>query len=68
MVSDRLGEAARGFGVLGEHKGLPRAERSVFLVSDETVVASWWLGRELPDVEAIVAATQSAEMSNPPRG
>jgi hypothetical protein len=56
MLSDRLGEAAAGFDVLGEALGMPRAGRSAFLVEGETVVASWYLGRELPDVDAIIAA------------
>jgi peroxiredoxin len=56
MLSDRTGAAARGFGVLAEVDGLPRAERSVFLVRERRVVAAWLLGRELPDVDAIIAA------------
>jgi hypothetical protein len=35
---------------------MPRAGRSAFLVDGEKVVASWHLGRELPDVDAIIAA------------
>ena len=56
MLSDRLGEAAAGFGVLGEALGMPRADRSAFLVREDAVVASWHVGRELPDVVAIIAA------------
>lgn len=56
MLSDRAGEAAAGFGVLAESNGLPKADRSAFLVLGDTVVASWLLGRELPDVDAIIAA------------
>ena len=56
MLSDRLAAAAAGFGVLGESNGLPKADRSAFLVRDRTIIASWFLGRELPDVDAIVAA------------
>jgi alkyl hydroperoxide reductase subunit AhpC len=58
MLSDRLGEAAAGFGVLGEALGMPRADRSVFLVDGETVVASWHMGRGLPDVDAIITAAR----------
>ena len=47
---------ARGFGVLGDSRGVPMASRSAFLVDGETVVASWLLGSELPDVDEIVAA------------
>jgi peroxiredoxin len=57
MISDRLGEAASGFGVLGEFNGMSRAERSAFLVRAAVVVESWHLGSDLPDVDAIVAAS-----------
>jgi peroxiredoxin len=57
LLSDRSGEVARGFGVLGDSLGVPKAERSAFLVDGDTVVASWLLGAELPDVDAIVAAS-----------
>ncbi|MDH4178098.1 MAG: redoxin domain-containing protein [Thermoleophilia bacterium] len=60
LLSDRLGEAATAFGVLGDADGMPRAERSAFLVADDTVRTSWLLGRELPDVDAIVAAASSS--------
>ncbi len=60
LLSDRLGEAAAAFGVLGEAKGVPRAERSAFLIAGDTVRVSWMLGRELPDVDAIVAAASSS--------
>jgi peroxiredoxin len=56
MLSDRLGTAAAGFGVLAESNGLPKADRSAFLVREGTIVAAWFLGREVPDVDAIVAA------------
>lgn len=60
MLSDARGEATRGFGVPGESNGIAKAERSIFLVRGDTVVASWMLGRELPDVDAIVAAASSS--------
>jgi peroxiredoxin len=60
FLSDRLGEAAAGFGVLGASNGLPKANRSAFLVRGDTVVASWMLGSELPDVDAIIAAASSS--------
>lgn len=60
LLSDRLGEAAAGFGVLGSFNGLLRADRSAFLVTGDTVVASWMLGTELPDVDAIVATASSS--------
>jgi peroxiredoxin len=55
LLSDRLGEAARGFDVLGEAQGIPRAARSAFLVDGAAVRAAWHLGRELPDVDAVIA-------------
>ena len=39
-----------------ESNGLPKADRSAFLVAGDTVVAAWHLGSELPDVDAIIAA------------
>ena len=60
LLSDRLGEASRAFGVLSEWNGMPRAERSAFLVRGDTVVASWSLGSELPDVDAILASASSS--------
>ena len=56
LLSDALTEAARGFGVLAEGSGPPKAVRSAFLIRDGTVVRSWLLGGELPDVDAIVDA------------
>ncbi len=35
------------------------AARSAFLIEDgETVRASWMLGRELPDIDAVIAAAR----------
>jgi peroxiredoxin len=57
FVSDRLGEAARGFGVTTDYEGLPMASRTVFLVRDGTIRATWALTESpLPDVEAILEA------------
>lgn len=56
LLSDRLGEAAAGFGVLGDAGGVPRADRSAFLIDGNAVRASWHLGRELPDLDAVIAA------------
>ena len=34
--------------------------RSAFLIADaETVVASWMLGGDLPDVDAVIAASRA---------
>ena len=36
------------------------AIRSTFLIRDgETIAAAWMLGRELPDLAAVIAAAQS---------
>lgn len=60
LLSDRTSAAATGFGVLGSFNGLDRADRSAFLIEGATVVASWLLGSDLPDVDAIVAAASSS--------
>jgi hypothetical protein len=36
------------------------AARSAFLVQAGTVTASWMLGAELPDVDAVLAAASSS--------
>ncbi len=59
LLSDAGGDAAKGFGVLGEAHGVPRAARSAFLVRDGLVVAAWALDGSLLDVDAIVAAASS---------
>jgi peroxiredoxin len=60
LLSDALAEATTGFGVLGETHDVPKAVRSAFLLRDGTVVASWMLGSDLPDVDAIIAASSSS--------
>jgi alkyl hydroperoxide reductase subunit AhpC len=61
MVSDRLGEAADGFGVMDHYNDLPMAARSVFLIEGDSVRASWKLTESpLPDIDAIVAAASSS--------
>ena len=61
LLSDWNGEAARAFGVAVELGGMQDvAARSAFLIEDgETVRASWMLGRELPDLDAVIAAAQA---------
>lgn len=59
LLSDATGDAAAGFGVLGDAQGVPRPARSAFLVRDGLVVAAWALDGRLPDVDAIVAAATS---------
>ena len=60
LLSDPLGEAVRAFGVMTAWDGVPEAHRSAFLVRGGTVVASWMLGDELPDVDAVIAAASSS--------
>jgi len=62
LLSDWNGEAARAFGVAVERGGMQDvAARSAFLIEDgETVVASWMLGRELPDLDAVIAAARTS--------
>jgi peroxiredoxin len=55
LLSDRLGEAAEGFGVLGESDGMPKALRSAFLVDGDAVRASWALSSDLDEIHAVIA-------------
>jgi peroxiredoxin len=61
LLSDWNGEATRAFGVAFEPLGMADvAARSAFLIRDgETIVAAWMLGRELPDVDAVIAAARA---------
>lgn len=58
LLSDWNGEATRAFGVAFEPLGMVDVPaRSAFLVRDgEVVEASWMLGAELPDVDAVIEA------------
>jgi peroxiredoxin len=58
LLSDWSGDAARAFGVAVELSGMQDvAARSAFLIEDgETILAAWTLGRDLPDVDEIIAA------------
>ena len=62
LLSDWNGEAARAFGVAFEPLGMSDVPmRSTFLIEDgERIVGSWMLGRELPDIDAIIAAAQAS--------
>jgi peroxiredoxin len=60
LLSDWNGEATRGFGVAFELQGMADvAARSAFLIEGDTVRTSWMLGREMPDLDAVVAAASS---------
>ena len=63
LLSDWNGEATRGFGVDVEVRGMKEvASRSSFLVEDgATIRAAWLLGRELPDVDAVIAAARELQ-------
>jgi peroxiredoxin len=58
LLSDWNGEATRAFGVAVELGGMEDvAARTAFLIEDgETIRAAWMLGRELPDLDSVIAA------------
>ncbi len=60
LLSDWNGEATRAFGVAVEPLGMDDvAARSAFLIENgETIREAWMLGRELPDIDAVIAAAQ----------
>ena len=62
LLSDWNGDATRAFGVAFEPLGMMDvAARSAFLIEDgETIVAAWMLRRELPDIDAVIAAASAA--------
>jgi peroxiredoxin len=63
LLSDWDGEATRAFGVDFELNGMTGiAARSAFLIEGDTVRASWMLGREMPDVDAVIAAASSPSL------
>jgi peroxiredoxin len=60
LLSDWNGEATQAFGVAFEPLGMRDVPaRSSFLVEDgATIRASWMHGRELPDLDAVIAAAR----------
>ena len=62
LLSDWNGEATRTFGVAVEILGMDDvALRSSFLIEDgEMIKAAWMLGRELPDIDAVIAAADAS--------
>jgi peroxiredoxin len=62
LLTDWEGEVIRAFGVEREVSGMTGVPmRSAFLIANgETVVASWLLGGELPDVDAVIALVQGS--------
>jgi len=60
LLSDWDGEATRGFGVTRDLNGMRDVPaRCAFLVEGDTVRASWHLGSDLPDIDAVIAAASS---------
>ena len=60
LLSDWDGEATHGFGVARELDGMRDVPaRCAFLIEGDTVRASWPLGSELPDIDAVIAAASS---------
>jgi peroxiredoxin len=61
LLSDWNGAAARAFGVAVELGGMQDvAARSAFLIRDgATITEAWMLGRELPDLDAVVASARA---------
>ena len=60
LLSDWDGEATRGFGVAREVNAMRDVPaRCAFLIEGDTVRASWPLGSELPDIDAVIAAASS---------
>jgi peroxiredoxin len=60
LLSDWSGEATRAFDVVRETEVGVVAARSAFLIEDSaTIREAWMLGRELPDIDAVVAAAQT---------
>jgi len=56
LLSDWNGEATRAFDISFEPLGMSDVSiRSAFLIRDgETIVAGWMLGREMPDIDAVI--------------
>jgi peroxiredoxin len=61
LLSDWDGKAARAFDVAFEPLGMRDvAIRSAFLIRDgETIEAAWLLGREMPDLDAVLASARA---------
>ncbi|MGH3127318.1 MAG: redoxin domain-containing protein [Gaiellaceae bacterium] len=61
LLSDWDGDAIRAFDVAFEPVGMRDvAIRSVFLIRDgSTIEAAWLLGRDMPDIDAVIEAARS---------
>lgn len=62
LLSDSNADATRAFGVAFEPLGMTDVPiRSMFLIRDgRAIVAAWMLGRELPDIDAVIEAARAA--------
>ena len=62
LLSDWNGDATRAFGIAFEPLGMADVPaRSAFLIEHGAHVrASWMLGRELPDIDAVLEAARAA--------
>jgi peroxiredoxin len=62
LLSDWNGAATRAFGVAFEALEMTDVPaRSAFLIEDgERVRESWMLGRDLPDIDAVLEAARAA--------
>ena len=60
LITDWEGAAIHGFGAEREVSGMTGiGTRSAFLIEDgRTVRASWLLGSELPDINAVIEAAR----------
>jgi peroxiredoxin len=61
LLSDWNGDAAREFGVAVDLGGMKDvAARSAFLIEyGQTVREAWMLGRELPDIDAVIETART---------
>lgn len=61
LLSDWDGDAIRAFDVAFEPVGMRDvAIRSAFLIRDgSTIEAAWLLGRDMPDIDAVIEAARS---------
>lgn len=57
LLSDWNGDATRAFGIAVELRGMQDvAARSAFLIEDGTTIrAAWMLGRDLPNIDEVIA-------------
>jgi glutaredoxin-dependent peroxiredoxin len=60
LLSDWNGEATRAFGIPRERSGMADVPaRSAFLIEDGVIREVWMLGPNVPDVDAVIAASRA---------